>query len=82
MSQSNANLKNNVGLIKNGTSNVTAATRPINMAQGQSSIELPKQSNGLVNITQISRSQRSLLNQQNQSLNGSGDSQQQQQNLT
>lgn len=51
MSQNNANLKNNMSLIKNGAPNVTAATRPINMVQGQPSIELPKQSNGLVNIT-------------------------------
>ena len=65
MNQSNTNLKNNVSLIKNGAPNGTAAARPINMAQGQSPIELPKQSNGLANLTQISRSQRSLINQQN-----------------
>lgn len=75
MSQNNANLKNNMSLIKTGAPNVAAATRPINM--GQAPVELPKQSTGVVNR----RSQRSLLNQQNQSLNGSGDGQQQQQNL-
>lgn len=73
MSQS-TNLKNNMGLIKNGAPNVTPATRPMNMVQGQSPMELPKQSSGVVNR----RSQRSLMQQQNQSLNGSGDGQQQQ----
>ena len=71
----NANLKNNMGLIKNGAPNVTPAARPMNMVQGQPPMELPKQSSGVVNR----RSQRSLMQQQNQSLNGSGDGQQQQQ---
>ena len=49
--QNNANLKNNMSLIKNGTPNVTSAARPINMVQGQPPMELPKQANALVNIT-------------------------------
>lgn len=77
MSQSNANLKNNMSLIKNSAPNVAPASRPMNMVQGQPPMELPKQSNGVAN----GRSQRSLMQQQNQSLNGSGDGQQQQQNL-
>lgn len=77
MSQSNTNLKNNMSLIKNSAPNVAPASRPMNMVQGQPPMELPKQSNGVAN----GRSQRSLMQQQNQSLNGSGDGQQQQQNL-
>jgi hypothetical protein len=49
--QNNANLKNNVSLIKNAAPNVASASRPINMAQGPPPLELPKPANGLVNIT-------------------------------